>query len=151
MHHHFPSMALKCQLTWTNNALEECAAPWQTLLGAMDPAYCVLVILTIWLEISLSTIQHAWFSPYIFACGTRRRRHRYKALCKKYSKASFLMQTMRSTCRYPCTACILPLCIVAATMLDLTQTFPSETCKVLPVQVGDTVTDTETGTQHFYD
>jgi hypothetical protein len=36
-------MALKCWLTWSKNILEECAEPWQTLLSAMDPSYCVLV------------------------------------------------------------------------------------------------------------
>jgi hypothetical protein len=66
-HHHFPGMALKCRLTWSKNVMDERAAPWQTLLGAMDPAYCVFVNLAIWLETSLSTVQHAWPSPYVFA------------------------------------------------------------------------------------
>jgi hypothetical protein len=66
-HHHFPGMALKCRLTWSKNVMDERAAPWQTLLGAMDPAYCVFVNLAIWLETSLSTVQHAWHSPYVFA------------------------------------------------------------------------------------
>jgi hypothetical protein len=37
-HHRFPGMALKCWLTWSMNVMDERSAPWQTLLGAMDPA-----------------------------------------------------------------------------------------------------------------
>jgi hypothetical protein len=66
-HHRFPGMALKCRLTWSKNVMDERAAPWQTLLGSMNPYYCVLVNLAIWLEASLLANANTWQSPYIFA------------------------------------------------------------------------------------
>jgi hypothetical protein len=44
--------ALKVKLTWSKNVLEERDAPWQTVLGSIDTAFCVLFNLAIWLELT---------------------------------------------------------------------------------------------------
>jgi hypothetical protein len=49
------------KLNWSKNVLEERDAPWQTILGSIDPAFCVLLNLTLWLELSSCRT-----SPYIF-------------------------------------------------------------------------------------
>ena len=41
---------LLCQMCWSKNVLEERDAPDQILIGAMDPDYCILVGLAIYLE-----------------------------------------------------------------------------------------------------
>jgi hypothetical protein len=60
-HERFPLQALKVKLNWSKNVLEERDAPWQTILGSIDPVFCVLLNLSLWLEIS--SCRH---SPYIF-------------------------------------------------------------------------------------
>ena len=45
----FP-FALLCQMCWSKNVLEECDAPDQNLLGAMDTNFCILLALSIYLE-----------------------------------------------------------------------------------------------------
>jgi hypothetical protein len=99
-HHRFPGMALKCMLTWSKNAMDERAAPWQTLLGAMNPYYCVLVNLAIWLEASLLANPNTWQSPYIFAfspdhevpCGGNKSKAKVQRVLKESLKGSFLLQ-----------------------------------------------------------
>ena len=41
-------------------------APNQILIGAMDPFYCVLLALAIWLEIYLGATRQGGLSPYVF-------------------------------------------------------------------------------------
>jgi hypothetical protein len=65
-HDKFPAQALKARLRWSKNVMDERSAPWQTLLGAMDPAYCVILNLGLWLEIQLSSSANSVASPYIF-------------------------------------------------------------------------------------
>ena len=45
----FP-FALLCKMCWSKNVLEERDAPDQILLGAMDPDFCILLVLAIYLE-----------------------------------------------------------------------------------------------------
>ena len=66
-HNQFPNQALRAKLSWSKNVTEEREAPWQTLLGAMDPLYCVFLNLGLWLETSLMMIPGAALSPYVFA------------------------------------------------------------------------------------
>ena len=57
---------LRCRLNWSNNVNEERDAPNQILIGAMDPFYCVLLALAIWLEIYLGATGQGGLSPYVF-------------------------------------------------------------------------------------
>jgi hypothetical protein len=52
---------LKVKFNWSKNVLEEQDAPWQTILGSIDPVFCVLLNLAIWLELSSRRS-----SPYVF-------------------------------------------------------------------------------------
>ena len=45
----FP-FALLCKMCWSKNVMEESDAPDQILLGAMDPDFCILLVLAIFLE-----------------------------------------------------------------------------------------------------
>ena len=47
VHDSFPN-ALKTRLNWSKNVEDERDAPWQIVLGAMDPLYCVLCSLGDW-------------------------------------------------------------------------------------------------------
>jgi hypothetical protein len=51
-HDRFPLEALKVKFNWSKNMLEEQDAPWQTVLGSIDSVFCVLLNLTLWLELS---------------------------------------------------------------------------------------------------
>mmetsp|Transcript_26866 Transcript_26866/g.38107 ORF Transcript_26866/g.38107 Transcript_26866/m.38107 type:complete len:262 (+) Transcript_26866:298-1083(+) len=61
------NFALKAKLNWSKNVQEERDAPWQIVLGSMDPVFCVLVSLALWLKWSLLTNPTAAISPYVFA------------------------------------------------------------------------------------
>ena len=54
VHDQFPDFAAKARLTWSKNVRDERDAPWQILLGSMDPTFCVFINVAIWLEWSLS-------------------------------------------------------------------------------------------------
>jgi hypothetical protein len=60
-HDRFPLQALKVKLYWSKNMLEERDAPGQTILGAIDSSFCVLLNLALWLELSCHRT-----SPYVF-------------------------------------------------------------------------------------
>jgi len=66
-HDHFPDQALKAKLELSKNDMEERDAPWQTLLGAMDPTFCVFANVGLWLEVQFSTNAWASQSPYVFS------------------------------------------------------------------------------------
>ncbi|KAL7567236.1 hypothetical protein ACA910_021220 [Epithemia clementina (nom. ined.)] len=66
-HNMFPNQALQVKLNWSKNVNEELDAPWQSLLGAMNPAYCVFCNLALWLEVNLMSTPGANNSPYVFA------------------------------------------------------------------------------------
>jgi hypothetical protein len=44
---------LRAKLQWSKNVHEERDAPNQILIGAIDPMFCVLVGLGVWLEVFL--------------------------------------------------------------------------------------------------
>jgi hypothetical protein len=64
-HDQFPRFAAKVRLPWAKNVNEEGDAPWQIVLGAMNPVLCVFIGLAIWLEFYLG--QSQGLSPYVFA------------------------------------------------------------------------------------
>jgi len=52
VHDKFPS-ALKTRLNWSKNVDDKRDAPWQIVLGSLNPVYCVLCSLALWLELNL--------------------------------------------------------------------------------------------------
>ena len=60
------AFAMKTKLNWSKNVQEERDAPWQIVLGAMDPVFCVLISLAVWLEFFLLTNPTAGVTPYVF-------------------------------------------------------------------------------------
>ena len=52
VHDAFPN-ALKTRLNWSKNVDDERDAPWQIVLGSLNPVYCVLCSLALWLELNL--------------------------------------------------------------------------------------------------
>jgi hypothetical protein len=64
-HDEYPHFAAKARLPWAKNVNEEGDAPWQIVLGAMNPVLCVFIGLAIWLEFYLG--QSQGLSPYVFA------------------------------------------------------------------------------------
>ena len=63
------SDALKTRLNWSKNVQDERDAPWQVILGCMNPVFCVLISLGLWLEMNLQSNPSAIASPYVFAFG----------------------------------------------------------------------------------
>ena len=59
--------ALKTRLNLSKNVQDERNAPWQIVLGSMDPVFCVLISLGVWLELNLRHNPAAVASPYVFA------------------------------------------------------------------------------------
>ena len=57
---------LRAKLCWSKNVHEERDAPNQILIGAMDPMFCVLLGLAVWLEVFLGHGGIAEHTPYIF-------------------------------------------------------------------------------------
>jgi hypothetical protein len=54
VHHNFDN-ALKTQLNWSKNVQDERDAPWQVILGSMNPMFCNFISLGLWLEINLQS------------------------------------------------------------------------------------------------
>jgi hypothetical protein len=85
VHDNFPH-ALKTRLNWSKNVQDERDAPWQIVLGALNPVYCVLCSLGLWLEINIKMHPPAMDSPYVFCFtddnripeGGRRQRHGFR-------------------------------------------------------------------------
>ncbi|KAI2492284.1 hypothetical protein MHU86_22256 [Fragilaria crotonensis] len=65
VHDSFPH-ALKTRLNWSKNVQDERDAPWQIVLGALNPVYCVLCSLGLWLELNIKMHPPALDSPYVF-------------------------------------------------------------------------------------
>jgi hypothetical protein len=65
VHDSFPS-ALKTRLNWSKNVDNEQDAPWQIVLGSLNPVYCVLCSLALWLELNLKLNPTAMNLPYVF-------------------------------------------------------------------------------------
>jgi hypothetical protein len=59
--------ALKTRLNWSKNVQDERDAPWQIVLGSMNPIFCVFISLGLWLEFNLRSNATAMVSPYVFA------------------------------------------------------------------------------------
>jgi len=59
--------ALKTRLNWSKNVQDERDAPWQIVMGSMNPVFCVLISLGLWLELNLRLNPSAIASPYVFA------------------------------------------------------------------------------------
>jgi hypothetical protein len=59
--------ALKTRVRWSKNVMEERQCPPQILLGAMDPLFCVLLHLGIYLEDFLALSPN---STYLFTDST---------------------------------------------------------------------------------
>jgi hypothetical protein len=60
------SNALTTRLNWSKNVDDERDAPWQIVLGSLNPVYCVLCSLALWLEMNLKLNPTAMNSPYVF-------------------------------------------------------------------------------------
>ena len=65
VHDSFPN-ALKTRLNWSKNVDDERDAPWQIVLGSLNPVYCVLCSLALWLELNLKLNPTSMNSPYVF-------------------------------------------------------------------------------------
>ena len=65
VHNSFPN-CLKTRLNWSKNVNDERDAPWQIVLGSINPVYCVLCSLALWLELNLKSNPVAMTSPYVF-------------------------------------------------------------------------------------
>ena len=65
VHDHF-AHCLKTRLNWSKNVMDERDAPWQIVLGSVDPIYCVLCSLGLWLEVNIAMYPPATNSPYLF-------------------------------------------------------------------------------------
>ena len=62
-HTRFPEQAL--HVHWSKNCNKERDAPWQTMLGAMNTYYCVMINIGIWLEVLLA-IAGVGLNPHVF-------------------------------------------------------------------------------------
>jgi hypothetical protein len=58
---------LKTKLNWSKNVGDERNAPWQIVMGSMDTMYCVLVSMTVWMEMNMRANASAGNSPYVFS------------------------------------------------------------------------------------
>lgn len=65
-HRQAEEIALQARWPWSKNCREERHSPWQMLLGAQDPYFCVMLNLALWLEIHLRTVPGAAQNPYLF-------------------------------------------------------------------------------------
>jgi hypothetical protein len=65
VHDSFPS-ALKTRLNWSKNVDNKQDAPRQIVLGLLNPVYCVLSSLPLWLELSLKLNLTAMNLPFVF-------------------------------------------------------------------------------------
>ena len=66
-HEQFPDIALHCRWNWSKNVIDETDAPWQILLGSMDPDFCVIANVGMFLELHLSATPGAALSPYVLS------------------------------------------------------------------------------------
>jgi hypothetical protein len=60
------NFVLRSRLNWSKNVHEDRDAPNQILIGAMDHRYCVLLALTVHIEIVLASAGHGGLTPYVF-------------------------------------------------------------------------------------
>jgi hypothetical protein len=86
-HTRFPEQAVRVRLHWSKNCNEERDAPWQTMLGAMNTYYCVMINVGIWLEVSLASAG-AGLNPHVFGfandfVGGDRAKNWAQAVCRE--------------------------------------------------------------------
>ena len=65
-HETHPDKSGKARLAWSKNVLEERDAPWQHLFGCMDPIFCVILNLGLWLEVFHGSIPNGRVRPMVF-------------------------------------------------------------------------------------
>lgn len=65
-HDVFPGKAGKAKLSWGKNVYEERDAPWQHLFGCLDPMFCVLINVGLWLEVFHTFIPDGRLRNFIF-------------------------------------------------------------------------------------
>ena len=58
--------ALKARLNWSKNVQDKRDAPFQIVLGSLNPMNCVLCSLALWLKLNLKIYPPAMESPYLF-------------------------------------------------------------------------------------
>ncbi len=51
----------------SKNVQDERDAPWLIVLASMNPVFCVIISLGVWLELNTRTHLDATVSPYVFA------------------------------------------------------------------------------------
>ena len=57
----------KARLAWSKNVAEERDAPWQHVFGSMDPEFCVLLNVVLWLKVFLGSVFDSGQQPLVFA------------------------------------------------------------------------------------
>jgi hypothetical protein len=72
VHDSFPN-ALKTRLNWSTNVNDKRNALWQVVLGSMDPVFCVILSLGLWLDMNLhKNVSASWIIPVcVFVFGQR--------------------------------------------------------------------------------
>ena len=94
--------ALTTQMKWSKNVREERDCPWQILLGAMDPDFCILLALSIYLEDWMGS-GDGMNSRFMFADGiedsdaNKSKKAYATALRDKVFKHEEFLQLMRRT------------------------------------------------------
>jgi hypothetical protein len=58
---------LETKMNLSKNVQDERDAPWQVMLGSINPVFGVLISLGLWLERNLRSTPIAMASPYVFA------------------------------------------------------------------------------------
>ncbi len=68
VHDNFEKNALKTRLNWSKNVQDKRHAPWQIVMGSMNPVFGLLISLGLWLELNLHLNPTAIASPFaVFA------------------------------------------------------------------------------------
>jgi hypothetical protein len=66
VHDNFPH-TLKTRLNWSKNVQDKRDAPWQIVMGALNPVYCVLCSLGLcWLEINIAPASNGFAICFLF-------------------------------------------------------------------------------------
>ena len=66
VHDVHPHKAAKARLAWSKNVGEERDAPWQHVFGCMDPLFCVLLNIAMWLELFHAAVLEARNRMFLF-------------------------------------------------------------------------------------
>ena len=65
VHNNFPH-ALKAQSNWSKYAQDESDVPWQIVLKVLNPVYCVVCSLALWLKLNIKMYPPAMDLPHVF-------------------------------------------------------------------------------------